>query len=141
MAIGSDLPLYGTSSLNPGAGRGASGPELDGARLLDLPWQVQRDHPQVMVYPQPPQPADGRLTADMERLYALGIDAFRVAREVALRPNAPFTLDGVTGRLAVRFEDGQSIFERTEQAATYQQGALGTWPPAAPTPAVLPQVQ
>ena len=141
VAIGSDLPLYGTSSLNPGAGRGASGPELDGARLLDLPWQVQRDHPQVMVYPQPPQPADARLTADMERLYALGIDAFRVAREVALRPNAPFTLDGVTGRLAVRFEDGQSIFERTEQAATYQQGALGTWPPAAPTPAVLPQVQ
>ena len=141
VAIGSDLPLYGTSSLNPGAGRGASGPELDGARLLDLPWQVQRDHPQVMVYPQPPQPADGRLTADMERLYALGIDAFRVAREVALRPNAPFTLDGVTGRLAVRFEEGQSIFERTEQAATYQQGALGTWPPAAPTPVALPQAQ
>ena len=142
VAIGPDLPLYGTSSLNPGIGRGASGPELDGARLLDLPWQVQRDHPQVMVYPQPPQPADGRLTADMERLYALGIDAFRVAREVALRPNAPFTLDGVTGRLAVRQEAGQIRFERTEQAATYQQGVLGTWPPKElPQPAALPLAQ
>ena len=143
VAIGPDLPLYGTSSLNPGLGRGASGPELDGARLLDLPWQVQRDHPQVMVYPQPPQPIDGRLTADMERLYALGIDAFRVAREVALRPEAPFTLDGVTGRLAVRYDGGQTRFERTEQAATYQQGVVGTWPPkpVPEQPALLPAAQ
>lgn len=102
---------------------------------------MQRDHPQVMVYPQPEQPAERRLTADMERLYALGIDAFRVAREVALRPNAPFTLDGVTGRLAVRFENEQSVFERTEQAATYQQGVLGTWPPAAPAPVAVPPAQ
>jgi len=135
VAIGSDLPLYGTSSLNPGAGRGASGPELDGVRLLDLPWQVQRDHPQVMVYPQPPQPSDRRLTADMERLYALGIDAFRVAREVALRPNAPFTLDGVTGRLSVRSDAGQLRFERTEQAASYQNGAVAVWPPVNTLPA------
>jgi hypothetical protein len=31
------------------------------------------------------------------------------------------------------------VFERTEQAATYQQGVLGTWPPAAP--AALPPGQ
>lgn len=139
VAIGPDLPLYGTSSINPGIGRGASGPELDGARLLDLPWQVQRDHPQVMIYPQPPQPMDGRLTADMERLYALGIDAFRVAREVALKPQSPFVLDGVTGRLSVSYDNGQTRFERTEQAATYQQGVIGIWPPAPlPVPALAP---
>lgn len=124
VALGPDLPLYGTSSLNPGVGRGASGPELDGVRLLDLPWQVQRDHPAVMVYPRPPLSDDRAMTADMDRLYALGIDAFRVAREIALRPNARFTLDGVTGKLAVSFGQGAATFERTEQEATYKNGVL-----------------
>ena len=50
-ALGTELPVYGTSALNPGADRLAVA-ELDGVRLLDLPWQVQRDHPAVMVYPR-----------------------------------------------------------------------------------------
>ncbi|CDG86070.1 penicillin-binding protein activator [Janthinobacterium agaricidamnosum] len=135
VALGNNIPLYGTSSLNPGVGRGASGPELDGARLLDLPWQVQRDHPAVMVYPQPMQSDTRPLTADMERLYALGIDAFRVAREIALRPAARFTLDGVTGKLSVNFGQGAASFKRSEAAATYQNGVLAPFVennPAAP---------
>ena len=133
VAIGNLLPLYGTSSLNPGAGRGNPGPELDGVRLLDLPWQVQRDHPAVMVYPQPAQNADRKLTADMERLYALGIDAFRVAREIARRPASRFTLDGVTGLLTISFGmGGPARFERSEPAAMYENGVLS---PLSPPPA------
>ena len=120
-----DIPIYGTSSLNAGAWSGAPGPELDGVRLLDLPWQVQRDHPAVMVYPRPLQ---GDASADMERLYALGIDAFRVAREIALHPASTFQLDGVTGRLAVSFGRGPARFERTEQSAVYRDGVLVALP-------------
>jgi outer membrane PBP1 activator LpoA protein len=117
-----DLPLYGISSLNPGRALWQPGPDLDGVRLLDLPWQLQRDHPAVMAYPQPEPRDEMRLSADMERLYALGIDAFRVAREIALRPGKRFRLDGVTGQLTVDFGLGPSYFERTELPAVYKNG-------------------
>ena len=116
-----EIAIYGTSSLNPGKAKQLPGPELDGVRLLDLPWQLQREHPAVMVYPQ----LAGR-DADMERLYALGIDAFRVAREIALagarHAPAHFKLDGVTGTLDVRFGDGPAAFERRELQAIYKGG-------------------
>lgn len=118
------IPMYGTSSLNPGMGRAQAGPELDGVRLFDLPWQVQRDHPAVMSYPRPISEPGRTQNADMERLYALGIDAFRVAREIALRPASHFDIDGVTGRLAISFGQGPASFERIEQAVQYQGGVL-----------------
>jgi len=116
------VPVYGTSSLNPGRALLVPGPELDGVRLLDLPWQVQRDHPAVMVYPQPEPRDEARLSADMERLYALGIDAFRIAREITLKPGQPFKLDGVTGQLSVDFGNGPSRFQRIETPAVYKNG-------------------
>jgi outer membrane PBP1 activator LpoA protein len=116
------IPVYGTSSLNPGRALLVPGPELDGVRLLDLPWQVQRDHPAVMVYPQPESRDEARLSADMERLYALGIDAFRIAREIALKPGRPFKLDGVTGQLSVDFGNGPARFQRIESPAVYKNG-------------------
>lgn len=123
----SNLPIYGTSALNPGAGAGFPGQDLEGVRLLDLPWQVQRDHPAVMVYPR--FTSSGAGSADMARLYALGIDAFRVAREIGRHPVGRFHLDGVTGKLTVDFGNGPARFERIEQSAIYQNGA-----PQPPTP-------
>jgi outer membrane PBP1 activator LpoA protein len=116
-ALGTAIPCYGTSSLNPGGERGAAVPELDGVRLLDLPWQVQPAHAAVMVYPR--WLASGS-TPDMDRLYALGIDAFRVARETALRPRAAFTLDGVTGKLSVSVDPPG--FARSEAPVVYRDG-------------------
>ena len=117
-ALGTSLPTYAVSAANPGRTPGAAWPELDGIRLLDLPWTVQPDHPQVMVYPRPLD-AD---TLDMQRLYALGIDAFRVAREVAQHPGTAFELDGVTGRLSVRVNNGAYALRRQEAAAVYRDG-------------------
>ncbi|WP_229255642.1 penicillin-binding protein activator [Duganella sacchari] len=117
----SSLPIYGTSALNPGRVNNFPTQDLDGVRLLDLPWQVQRDHPAVMVYPRQLQTGVG--SADMARLYALGIDAFRVAREIGRQPAGRFHLDGVTGKLTIDFGQGPSSFERIEQSAVYQNGA------------------
>jgi outer membrane PBP1 activator LpoA protein len=116
-ALGNPLPCYGTSSVNPGVGPGAQAEELNGVRLVDLPWEIQPEHPAVMVYPRPL--ADG-LPPDHDRLYALGIDAFRVAREIALHPGDEVTLDGVTGKLKV----GAGAFERVEAAAVYRDGGF-----------------
>jgi outer membrane PBP1 activator LpoA protein len=120
-ALGPELPCYGTSSVNPGSEPGAAIADLDGVRLLDLPWEVQPAHQAVMVYPRW---TSGARTLDMDRLYALGIDAFRVAREISLRPGADFQLDGVTGRLSVSFGNGPAHFERIQPAAVYQGGVF-----------------
>ena len=126
-AIGNDIALYGTSQLNPLARPDWVGaepiPELNGAQLLDIPWQLQPDHPAVMIYPHPVSSAERKYSADLERLYALGIDAYRVAREIAAR-HSNFDIDGVTGKLTISFGTGPARFERIEQQAVYQDGAV-----------------
>jgi outer membrane PBP1 activator LpoA protein len=116
-ALGTAIACYGTSSVNPGHEAGTAVAELDGVRMLDLPWEVQPDHPAVMIYPRW---LAGGNTLDMDRLYALGIDAFRVARELALHPGAAFTLNGVTGRLDV--DPAAPGVTRTEAAVIYRDG-------------------
>ncbi|MFT5643012.1 MAG: outer membrane PBP1 activator LpoA protein [Janthinobacterium sp.] len=122
------IPIYGTSSLNPGNSLAQAGPELDGVRVLDLPWQVQRDDPTVMRYPRRTPVRDGLQNADLERLYALGIDAFQVASEIARHPASRYRLDGVTGQLKFSFGQGPATFERIEQGAHYQDGVLVALP-------------
>ena len=126
-AIGAEVPMAGTSQLNPLTMQewitAERLPELNGTRLVDIPWQLQIDHPAVMAYPRLPiDPAHPR-TADMERLYALGIDAYRVAREIALR-HARFDIDGVTGKLSIAFGEGKPHFERVLSPAIYQDGMV-----------------
>jgi outer membrane PBP1 activator LpoA protein len=126
-AIGQETPIFGISQLNPLILNDNNPehqiPELNGVRLLDIPWQVQADHPAVMVYPHQPLAADQRPNADLERLYALGIDAFRIAHEIAGR-NTVFQIDGVTGQLKVSFGAGTPSFERMEPGAVYQDGIV-----------------
>lgn len=116
--IGANVPFYGASSVNPRAVAGDTLPELDGMRMLDLPWVVQRDNATVMAYPRWNGAALG---LDMERLYALGIDAFRVTREIA-QGRTVFELDGVTGKLKGSFGNGNPQFSRVIPAAVYQAG-------------------
>ncbi|WP_181373285.1 penicillin-binding protein activator [Massilia glaciei] len=121
MNLDSALPLYGASSVNPGLEPGTAMAQLDGMRLMDLPWEVQPDHPAVRLHP-PRIPS--RAMLDMDRLYALGIDAYRVAREIALRPNQQFRFNGVTGRLQGKLGAGPSQFSRFYPAVIYQNGAF-----------------
>jgi outer membrane PBP1 activator LpoA protein len=97
----SALPAYGTSQLNPGPGALTSFIDLTDLRFVDMPWMLQPDHPAVMVYARPgPRDSD-----DIERLRALGIDAFRVAYEL-YTGKRQLDLDGVTGHLTLA-PDGQ----------------------------------
>ena len=118
-SLGTSTTCYAASPANPGREPGMAVPELEGVRLVDLPWEVQPDHPAVMVYPR--WLSDGQ-TLEMDRLYALGIDAFRIAREIALDPDKPVELDGVTGWLSARLGAGKSTFERRSAAAIYHNG-------------------
>lgn len=123
--IGSEAILYGTSQLNSVTLSDRATAErqfsLNGVRLLDIPWQLQPDHPAVMIYPRLVVAADKKRSADMERLYALGIDAYRVARLVAAH-RKQFELDGVTGKLIIGFNKDSVHFERVESKAIYREG-------------------
>jgi outer membrane PBP1 activator LpoA protein len=127
LAIGSEIPMVGTSQLNPLALADWNGaerlPDLEGVRLLDMPWQLQADHAAVMAYPHLAKSGEQRISADVERLYALGIDAYRVAHNLALK-QSEFNLDGVTGKLAIRFGRGEPHFDRVLQPAIYREGSV-----------------
>ncbi len=127
LALGAGNLVYGTSQLNSLSTADGSDAEkrteMNGVRLVDIPWLLQSDHPAVMVYPRQTGPANQKPNPDLERLYALGIDAFRVARQIAAQ-RTEFELDGVTGRLWVRFGKGAARFRRIELPAVYQDGGV-----------------
>ena len=110
------LFLYATSQVNPGNIGPLVGFDLAGVRFLDMPWLLQQDHPAVMIYPR--QGFGGAL--DLDRLYALGIDAFRLSQAL-LVGTAGSVVDGVTGRIQLT-RDGQ--FVRELAAAHFSGGKL-----------------
>lgn len=114
-----EVPLYATSIVNLGGAEGALlAPELDGVRFVDSPWLLEPDHPAVMVFARPEQ----ALSAELQRLYALGIDAFRLAM-LWVAGRTEFALDGVTGEL--RVDRGRSVrVERRPSFAVFRKGAV-----------------
>jgi len=117
------IGVFGTSLLNVGDPAGspvasALAFDLEGVRFVDMPWLLQPDHPAVMVYPPPAR----AMTLETARLYALGIDAFRIA-QVWMKGELRFEVDGVTGRL--RVDRAQSVrIERIPTAAIYRNGTI-----------------
>lgn len=113
--LGATVATYATSQVYPGKSAQLKTIDLNGIRFVDMPWLLQPDHPAVMAYPAVQFPS-----AELTRLYAFGIDAFRLAQVLAANQlRAGFTLDGVTGRIALK--DGQ-IFEREPTPAQFVQG-------------------
>ena len=121
-AVGADTPMYGISQLNA-VGKDDSHPltGLDGVRLLDIPWLLMADKPSMMAYPRQANGAAGAPNLDLARLYALGIDAFNVTRQIAAR-NPAFQINGATGKLNVGFGVGTPAFDRAETTAVYENG-------------------
>lgn len=91
------LPVYATTlSVNPRA-EAIVNVDLQGVRYVEMPWFVHPDHPAVMAYPPP----KGQSSVESERVYAFGIDAFRLALLVARGDPKKTAVDGVTGRITL----------------------------------------
>lgn len=71
-----------------------------GIQVVDMPWLTQPDLPVVQRYPRPKE----YLTYGTERLYALGIDAWRVALRLAQGQPLHPAFAGVTGELQLNSE-------------------------------------
>jgi hypothetical protein len=113
--ISGSLPIYTTSiGVDPRA-EATVNVDLEGVRYVDMPWFVQPDHPAVMVYPLP----RAAMAVEQERLYALGIDAYRLSGILLQPESRSVALDGVTGRITL--EAGRH-FARTLVPAAFDAG-------------------
>ena len=118
------MPVFATShSVDPRA-EAVANLDLESVRFLEMPWFVERDHPAVMAYTTPQLP----MPIEFERLYALGIDAWRLGQMVADVERARSTprLDGVTGRITL---DGRQ-FTRALTSVEVRDGRAQLYRPA-----------
>lgn len=90
--------------------------DLDGVRVVEIPWLLTPDAPEFSGLPR----RDFDSTA-LARLYALGLDAFRVASSFRNGPPLRFDLNGATGRITLA--PGRQ-FVREGKLATYRNGEL-----------------
>ena len=112
--LGNSVGLYGTSRIN--GGNAAAARELNQVRFTDMPWLLQPDHAAVMVYPR----AQFGDAVDFDRLYAFGIDAFRIGLELLRQAGNP-VLDGVTGRIRL---GADQQFVREAAVAQFADGKI-----------------
>lgn len=108
-------PTYATSQVYAGNGETGRNHDLNGIRFTEMPWFLIPDHPAVMAYPRPEA-----IGIDLERFYALGIDAFRLATWLVQNPSPPegMMLDGVTGQITLTARQ----FTRESEIAQFRQG-------------------
>ena len=96
--IRATLPTYATSQVFRSRNDAALNLDLKGLHFVDMPWLITPDHAAVMVYPQPKK----SLTAELQRFYALGIDAYRLAQRLIQSDIPPLeSIDGVSGRITL----------------------------------------
>ncbi|HEY3177569.1 MAG TPA: penicillin-binding protein activator [Casimicrobiaceae bacterium] len=90
--------------------------DLNDVRMVEVPWLVTPDAPQFASYPRPEF-----ASAPLDRLYALGLDAFRIAQSFAPDPPQHLLFDGATGRIE---QNDAHVFVREGQLAVYRDGRL-----------------
>ena len=115
-----EVPVFATSQIFTDAENFLLNNDLNGIEFVDMPWLLQPDHPAVMAYGHP----RSSKSADMKRLYALGIDAFRLMTHLlppSSQPTEEISFDGVTGH--VRFVP-PNHFMREPVAARFEQGKV-----------------
>ena len=113
-----DLPVYATSHLFSGGNEQSQNIDLEGIRFCETPWLLDGNDPlRAQVVGEWPT-AGGTLG----RLYAMGVDAYRLAPRLGQLQTLPGTrLDGMTGSLSLA--PGQRIARRLPWAE-YRNGQV-----------------
>jgi outer membrane PBP1 activator LpoA protein len=90
--------------------------DLDGLAIVEIPWLVTPGAPEFARFAHRDFGSES-----LERLYALGLDAFRIAQALMDGPPVQFVLEGATGR--VTLAEGRQ-FVREGRLAVYRAGQL-----------------
>ena len=138
------IPVYATSQIFAGNNDTLRNYDLNEVHFVDMPWLLEPDHPAVMIYPRP----ETAMGPDMQRLYALGIDAFRLSQILLANSELDaLPLDGVTGNVTLNgnhqfvreaiqaeFADGRGLtLQEAAQYVSHSHPAPSRCVPAAPS--------
>lgn len=111
--LGGALSIYATSLVHK-SDQALANFDLNGVYFVDMPWLLTPDHPAVLSYNHPEQPS-----LELQRFYALGIDAYRLGQSL-LAPGADAPeVDGVTGYITLGRDHR---YVREPLAAQFNQG-------------------
>lgn len=124
------LAAYSTSQLFSGNRNTLTNFDFSDIRFVDMPWLMQSELPSVAAYPRASRP----LSTDGERLYALGIDAYRLLRLLQSSKNPP-PLAGVTGRVSL---SGHTFWREALPSVFVQGRAQPADAPVAPAAQLFP---
>ena len=94
--VGNDLAIYGTSQIDSSRLGRTALVDLTGIKFVDMPWIGMPDTDGFDLYNRTRSPSN-----DVERLFAMGVDAYRIATQLLLRPQVAPSIDGVTGVLTI----------------------------------------
>lgn len=108
-------PTYTSSQVNERQPREVLR-DLDDVRFVDIPWLVDPDATAFAGLKRQDYP-----NAALDRLYALGIDAFRVAQAFADGAPSRLELEGATGRLTL---DSARQFVREGRLMVFRAGQM-----------------
>jgi len=108
------IPVFATSQINSGRLDPVANVDLNGIRFVEMPWLAQPDNLTAMIYPRPDS-----LAPELQRFYALGIDACRIANEF-LNRRLHVNLEGVTGTLTLR---SSGYVEREAMQSVFRDGS------------------
>lgn len=90
------IPTYATSHIYDGVPKSVQNLDLVAVHFIDMPWIVDSGNPAFAAY----HPAENPGNAELQRLFALGVDAFRLVPLLAASPPAAKKLlDGATGSI------------------------------------------
>ncbi|NHQ88005.1 hypothetical protein HA050_17995 [Iodobacter sp. HSC-16F04] len=92
--IGNERPVYATSQINPGALSRTARVDMNGIRYLETPWILQPGNSEYALLNR-----NRSKSNDVERLFALGVDAWKLA--VLLSKQAEVDFDGLSGHITL----------------------------------------
>jgi outer membrane PBP1 activator LpoA protein len=121
-----DVPVYATSHLFTNSNDRAQYLDLNGVRFCETPWLLNANDPlRQQVTAQWPQAA-----GSLGRLYAMGIDAYRLAPRLAQLKALPDSrIDGLSGSLSM---NPSRRVERQLPWAEFVDGSIQRLPDTAP---------
>ncbi|WP_373976170.1 penicillin-binding protein activator [Chitinibacter sp. SCUT-21] len=107
--LGNERAVYGTNQINPGRLPSTALIDLTGIKYLDMPWLAYPEQVGFELYNRTRSTSN-----DLERLFALGVDAWKIAAILA-KGGTVERLEGLTGTLTLNSEHivEREMVERT----------------------------
>ena len=90
--VGNERPVYATSQINPGHLSRTAIVDMSGIRYLDIPWILDPSNAEYAALNRTRSKSN-----DVERLFALGVDAWKLA--VLLGHHEEVDFDGLSGHV------------------------------------------